>query len=81
MRIWIRNTGGNNLLGALPTYEMDELCLEEGLKADAGLLGRVLQGRQQDGNNRLDLRVPDCNRYIMWWDGTPNKNIMHLRHR
>jgi hypothetical protein len=36
---------------------MNELCLEEGLEADAGLLGRVLQGGQQDGHDRLDLRV------------------------
>jgi hypothetical protein len=36
---------------------MNELCLKEGLEADAGLLGRVLQGGQQDGHDRLDLRV------------------------
>jgi hypothetical protein len=36
---------------------MNELSLQEGLEADAGLLGRVLQGGQQDGHDRLDLRV------------------------
>jgi MOSC domain-containing protein YiiM len=36
---------------------MNELCLQEGLQADAGLLGRVLQGGQQDGHDGLDLRV------------------------
>jgi hypothetical protein len=36
---------------------MNELCLEEGLQADAGLLGWVLQGGQQDGHYGLDLRV------------------------
>jgi len=31
------------------------------VKADAGLLGGVLQGGQQDGNDGLDLRVPASN--------------------